>query len=286
MIVALDGATVRTPAEHRAAVAAAGVSRRDVLGWPTADRLRHDRYRLDLLLRWRDLMEPPSSRGEPDPADRGRSLVIHRTDRPDEEELLEAAGRGPYVVMRREQRWKWRPPVRHSAGLAVGGTSVRLGELVFHAGELVRWGIDKRGRALTPYEKLTLSSRGARRKMPAGTSWRKAIDAGGDWDGLHQSSTVSLDDERGGDAFDDIARQHEARMTRAAIGSRHAEILDLAISSGTAKEIGEQFGFAGKYAETKGIRLTNDSLDAFGMYLLTCEAANDNICAAEVQIAA
>lgn len=55
----LDGSTCRTPEQHRAIVAKSGARRVDVLAWPTAERLRHDRHRLGLLVRWRDLVEPP-----------------------------------------------------------------------------------------------------------------------------------------------------------------------------------------------------------------------------------
>lgn len=72
----LDGRTIRSPTEHRAVVSTCGARRGDVLAWPTAERLRHDPYRLGLLVRWRDLMAPPSVGGEPDSADDGRALVI------------------------------------------------------------------------------------------------------------------------------------------------------------------------------------------------------------------
>lgn len=286
--IPFDGATCRTPAEHRDAIAIAGARRNDVLSWPTAERLRYDHWRLGLLARWRSLMEPPRVIGEPDPSDDGRALVIHRSDRPDEDELIKAWLRPTYVALR-HKRGAWEYPVRLPG-------RVYLGELVFHnaerekggprRGEMVEWGVDKHGKPLTPYENLSESARGGRRKEPPGTRQRKAIDAGGDWDGLHRSNTVCLDEERGDDAFDEVARHVEARLARKAVGPFHAEVLDLAISSTTAQEIGETFKYVGEYAEKKGVRLVNDAIDVFGEYSHECEAANDNISAEEEKIAA
>lgn len=281
----LDGRTIRTPTEHRAVVSTCGARRGNVLAWPTAERLRHDLYRLGLLVRWRDLMEPPSVGGEPDPADDGSDLVNHRADRPTLDEMSEAAGRGPYVVTRRDRRGSWRKPVRHPGGWSVDGTTVRLGELVFVAGELMRWGFDRHGRPLTPFEKLTMASRGARRKEPPGTRWRKAVDTSGDWDSLHFAPCDNLE-IGGGNVFDAIGRRAEANTARRHLGPLHAEALDLAIGSATAQAIGEAFGHAGEYAKKKGVRLVNEAIDVFGEYSRTCEVANDNIPSAEVKIAA
>lgn len=276
MILPLDGRTPgRTPEQHRAIVAKSGARRGDVLSWPTAERLRHDKYRLALLVRWRDLMEPPSVGGEPDPADDGRALVINRTDRPTVGELLAGAHRATFT-RRRIARGVWEDPVRHPGGWWLRDGFAHLGDLLFRASELIQWGTDKHGQPLSPFEKLTLSSRGGRRRNVPGTRQRKAMDSGGDWDGLHRSPVVSLDDQRGADASDAMARAQEARIARRDVGPYHAEVLDLAISSSTAEEIGERFGYHGKYAERKGIRLVNEALDAFGAYVAEIQLAADN----------
>lgn len=285
MNLAIDGSTCRTPSEHRAVVATCGARRGDVLAWPTAERLRHDLYRLGLLVRWRELMEPPSVGGEPDPADDGRALVINRTDRPTVDEVV-AAWLRPTYVSRRLSRGSWEYPVRRPDGGHALAGRVHMGELLYHAsehtnggpvrGELVEWGRDKHGRPLTPYEKLTLSSRGGRRRNVPGTRQRKAIDPSGDWY-LYIGHVTSLDDQRGDDAFDAVTRAQEARIARKHIGPLHAEALDLAISSATAKTIGETIEKrSGKYAEVRGIRLVDDALDAFGAYVAEMQLAADN----------
>ncbi|GAB4068002.1 hypothetical protein KHC28_11345 [Ancylobacter sonchi] len=284
MIVHLDGRTARSPEEHRHIVAGCGTSTRQRLAWPTAERLRNDRPRLGLLVCWRDLMNPPAPAPTVDRADDSMAPPIYRIDRPDVDELLEAAGRGPYVVTRRDRRWRWRQPVRHPAGWSVEGTTVRLGELIFEAGSLARWGADKRGRSLTPFEKVTAAAYGTRHVAP-GSRWRKA--AHGSADGVeHGIGAVAVVDEPDAGCELRMASSIEANAARRAIGTRHSAVLDLAISSATAREIGDQFGAAGKTAERWGIRMVNEALDAFGVYSLTHEAANDNIPAGVVKEAA
>jgi hypothetical protein len=272
----------------------AGISTRARLGWPTGERLqRSDPRRFALLVQWRDLMQPAGIGGEPDPADDGRAMVINRTDRPDDGEIIAAWLRPTYVTLR-HRRGRWEHPARRADGGMTLAGRVHLGGLVFNGedqrddgprrGEMVQWG-HGRHEPLTPYEKLTLSHRGGRRKTPPGTRQRKAVDTGGDWDGLHQSPAVSLDDQRGEDAFTDVARQTEARIARKAVGARHADILDFAISSATAQKIGEAFDYSGEYAEKKGVRLVNEALDVFGSIAAPL-ADNDNNFSEEVKIAA
>ena len=272
----------RTPEQHRAIVAAIPDRPvRQVLSWPTGERLA--RTYLDAartLVLWRDLMEPARVSAEPDPSDDGRALVIHRSDRPTEDEII-AAWLRPTYVTRRISRGVWEHPLRrHDGGLALAGR-VYLGALVYHAaehekggpmrGELVHWGFGRRGQPQTPHENLTLSGRGGRRKQSPGTRQRRVIDPGGDWD-LHQSNSVSLDDQRGDDVFDEVMRQMEARAARKAAGPYHADVLDCAISSMTAREIGEHFGYVGKYAERKGVRLVDEAIAHMQRI-----AANDNV---------
>lgn len=276
-----DGSTPgRTPEQHRAAVAMSGARRGDVLSWPTAERLRHDQYRLGLLVRWRDLMEPARSICAVQPGDDSMAPRLYRTDQPSDDQMLAAAGRGPYVVTRRDRRGSWRKPVRHPAEWTVDGTTARIGELVFVAGELVRYGFDQHGRPLTPHENLTRADRAA---SPIGTRWRKALR--GSADGAKLGTGVVAIVDFGEAAEAETHRGTEAHMARKRIGPWHAEALDLAISSATAKEIGEAFGYSGKYAERKGIRLTDEALAEFGMYVFP-EADNDNYFTDSKKIAA
>ncbi|MDQ0349404.1 hypothetical protein [Ancylobacter vacuolatus] len=191
------------------------------------------------------------------------------------DEMLAAASRATFT-RRRIARGVWEDPVRAPGGWWLRDGFAYLGDLLFRASKLIRWGTDKHGQLLSPYEKITLSSRGGRRRGVPGTRQRMAVDIGGDWDGLHQSQAVSLDDRRGDDAFDSMARLAEANTARRHVGPHHAEVLDLAISSATARQIGEALGHHGKYAERKAIRLTDEALVEFGVHFMT-EARNDNI---------
>lgn len=267
----LDGSTCRTPSEHRAIVARSGARRGDVLAWPTAERLRHDRHRLGLLVRWRDLLEPPRPVSAIQPGDDSVAPRLYRTDQPTDDQMLAAAGRGPYVVTRRDRRGSWRKPVRHPAAWEVDGTTVRIGELVFVAGELVRYGFDQHGRPLTPHENLTRADRSA---SPIGTRWRKALR--GSADGAKLGTGVVAIVDFGEAAEAETHRGTEAHIARKHVGPWHAEVLDLSIGSSTAEEIGERFGHHGKYAERKGIRLVNEALDAFGAYVAEIQLAADN----------
>lgn len=276
MTFPLDGRTPgRTPTEHRAAVAKSGARRGDVLSWPTAERLRHDQYRLGLLVRWRDLMEPSRPVSAIQPGDESMALRLYRTDQPTDDQMLAAAGRGPYVVTRRDRRGSWRKPVKHPAEWSVDDATVRLGELVFVTGELMRWGFDQHGRPLTPHENLTRADRSA---SPIGTRWRKALR--GSADGAKLGTGVVAIADFGEAAEAETHRGTEAHIARKHVGPFHAEVLDLAISSVTAKEIGKTIEKrAGKYAEHRGIRLVNEALDVFGAYVAEMQlaAGNDNI---------
>lgn len=271
----LDGATTRTPAEHRAIIAEAGARRSDVLAWPTAERLaRTDPRRLGLLVKWRDLMAPATAAAVVEPGDDSMAAPIYRTDRPSPDEMIAAALRVSFTTYR-DRRGRWHQPSNDPRP--------RMGQLVFHdedrtddgphRGELVEWGRDKHGRPLTPRESLSAGAYGTR-SPSASNRWRKALHGAADG-APHGAGAVALIDDPDASHDGEALRGIEARHVRAAIGPLHAEVLDMAISSATAREIGEAFGHGGEYAKKKGVRLANDALDAFGLYLMP-EATNDN----------
>jgi len=266
----LDGRSCRTPAEHRAAIAAADDRRRSRLSWPTGERLRNDPVRLALLVEWRDLMDPPRPAVAIDPADESMRRPTLRHDVPDEDDLLAAAGRGSYVTTRRYRRGVWSDPLRVEARYGVKGTTACLGHLEFRGGELVRWGTYRRGAPMKPYEH---SAPAVPRGIRHGSIWRKAVP--GTADGMaYVTNGVAMAEIPDHEA--DPARGADAKAAREAVGPRHAEVIDLAVSSATAREIGEAFGYSGKYAERRGARLVDDALDVFGEYLRQSQIHADN----------
>ncbi|MEP9379851.1 hypothetical protein ABLE91_24280 [Aquabacter sp. CN5-332] len=274
------GATVRSPAEHRAIVAKAGTSDRAVLAWPTAERLsRLDVTGLAALVKWRDLMEPPRPMLVLDPADDSMAPRAYRKERPTVEEMLKAAGSLWRVTVRRHGPGLWGRPVRHPVQHGVAGSTVWLGELVFRAGELVAWGLDDRGEPLTPHEPISRPRRGA------GPSVRQRVAVeSDDAEPPRSNEGELLEHEHPAEA--DAWRLIEARSIREAIGPTHAKVLDLAISSITARGIGEEFGCRGKHAERKGGQLIHDAISALrGIWELP-EAANDNVLEDDLKIAA
>lgn len=266
----LDGRTVRSPAEHRAAIAAAGTSTRRVLGWPTGERLqRDDPARFALLANWLWLTTSAGPQLELDPANDNMAPPVYRSDRPNEEELLEAAGRGPRVVTRRAADGRWGQPVRHPAAWSVEGNRVQLGNLVFQDGALVRWGTGKRGAPLRPVEKLSIAARGA---APPSARWRKAVHDVGDG-AAPSSNAVAIIHNRGAA---ELERATELRIAQRAVGPWNCRVLELALSSASALEIAEEFGYRGKHGERRAVQMIRDALDSLGAHLAP-EPANDNV---------
>lgn len=270
------GLTCRTPAQHRAAIAAAGASKRPVLAWPAGERLRRcDARRFGLLCHWLALHQPPDTGSVMEPGDDTMAEPIYRGERPSLMEMLGLAWGRPAVIRHRNTAGQWGVPRPNmtSAGESVDTGDGRriLGDLVFLGGELTQWGTGKHGRIRTPYEKL--SRIGGKRTAPS-ARWRKALHGSADGEEHGTGAVALLEREHDGEGEAD--RSYEARLARAAVGPWHADVLDLAISSSTAKEIGEEYGFFGKYAERKGIRLINEALDALGHYAAETELRADN----------
>jgi hypothetical protein len=149
--------------------------------------------------------------------------------------------------------------------VTIKGAMAYIGPLVFRNGEMVRWGTFGRGKPLDPVERLR-APKGSRQKPPlrdlrhlVRTDAPIAKGAGFLAGACHSTG-------RGGaplECFADqqLERKAEEHSLRDALGA-HAEILDLAISDSTAREIGESRGYSGKHAERRGIFLINEAFAA------------------------
>ncbi|MFG1396140.1 hypothetical protein [Roseixanthobacter pseudopolyaromaticivorans] len=275
----LLGITCRSPAEHRAAVSEAGTSMRTVLGWPTAERLsRLDLSGLAALVLWRDLMEPTSPVCGMGTDDQAIPEASELEIRPSISEIVASYMR-PAVVRHRQSggTWESAPAVSNmtsSGAHVMRGSWAMLGTMRFNitsdkrqAGLLVSWSRSAFDEPEPVVERHRVRSR------PCSAS---------------SGATMALDVESGATRIPmtNLAAKAEAEMWRGlcatsirkAVGSRHALILDLAISSATAAEIGEEFGYQGKYAERKGVALIGDAVAALRSHLQEAPptAANDN----------
>lgn len=145
------------------------------------------------------------------------------------------------------------------------GASARIGDLVFRNGVMVQWGETARGVPLAPMERLR-ASKGSRKPRPKrDLRWLVQTDApivknAGFMAGVNASTG------RSGAPLECFAEAEQARKAedqslRIALGT-HAEILDLAITDATAREIGESRGYGGKHAERRGIFLVNEAFAA------------------------
>lgn len=178
------------------------------------------------------------------------------------ERAMEGAGRVSVVCMvirgvRSDVRQVRRPCER--------GSNARIGDLVFRSGVLVQWGATARGVPLAPVERLR-ASKGSRKPKPQrDLRWLVRTDApivknAGFLAGVTASTG------RSGAPLECFAEAEQARKAedqslRAALGA-HAEILDLAITDATAREIGKSRGYGGKHAERRGIFLVNEAFAA------------------------
>jgi hypothetical protein len=185
--------------------------------------------------------------------------------RPTVEELLraiEGAGRVSVTCTVHNGR---RSDVRRSSWPLVLGNTTKIGDLEFRKGRLVRWGVTARGTTLEPVERLR-AEKGSRKSSPQrdfrrlvrtdAPFARKVEFLAGD---THSTGRSGAPLECFAEAQQ--ARKAEQSVLRKALGA-HADILDLAISDSTAREIGESRGYHGKHAERRGIFLVNEAFAA------------------------
>lgn len=145
------------------------------------------------------------------------------------------------------------------------GDMTFIGPLVFRRGKLIRYGRTARGVPLKPIERLG-EPKGSRQPKPkrdfrflvrTNAPFAREVDfLAGD---THSTGRSGAPLECFAEA--EQARKAEEQNLRAALGA-HADILDLAITDATAREIGELRGYHGKTAERRGIFLINEAFAA------------------------
>ena len=158
-----------------------------------------------------------------------------------------------------------RSDVRQERRPLVLGNTTKMGDLVFHHGQLVRWGSTKRGSPLEPVERLR-GEKQSREKPPA-RNFRRLVRTDAPFaNGANFLAGVCHSTGGSGALLECFAEREQSRKSieselRQALGA-HAEILDLAIGDATAREIGDSRGYRGKHAERRGIFLINDAFAA------------------------
>jgi hypothetical protein len=229
---------------------------------------------------WRDLRAAPApdvyaepeivvDEGE-EPANTGFSETeLDLEIRPRVEELQRAWETAParrvsvHCVVQGGARYNVQPVIDPVA--ISKGDMTFIGPLVFRRGKLVRYGRTARGVPLKPIERLG-EPKGSREPPPprdfrflvrtaAPFAWKVDFLAGD----THSTGRSGAPLECFAEA--EQARKAEDQSLRMALGA-HAEILDLAITDATAREIGERRGYGGKHAERRGIFLVNEAFAA------------------------
>jgi hypothetical protein len=178
------------------------------------------------------------------------------------ERAMEGAGRVSVVCMvlrgvRSDVRQVRRPCER--------GSNARIGDLVFRNGVMVQWGKTNRGVPLAPVERLRASKGSRKPKLARDLRWLVRTDAPIVKNAGFMAGVTASTGRSGAPlecfAEAEQARKAEDQSLRIALGT-HAEILDLAITDATAREIGERRGYQGKHAERRGIFLVNEAFAA------------------------
>jgi hypothetical protein len=205
-----------------------------------------------------------------EPVNTGFSMTEQDLEvRPTEAELQRAWESAParrvsvHCVVRAGKRFDVQPVIEPI--VTINGAMAYIGPLVFRRGELVRWGRTERGRPLEPVEQLR-AAKGSRKKPPArDLRFLVQTDAPIVKNAGFMSGATASTGRSGAPAecFAEAAQARKAEQShlRAVLGA-HAEILDLAISDSTAREIGESRGYKGKHAERRGIFLINEAFAA------------------------
>ena len=248
-----------------------------VLNLPQLERLGRsspDVVRLWSL--WRDLQCAPAADvfAEPEiiveegdePANAGFSTAERDLEiRPSVDEMLraiEGAGQVSVVCTVRSGR---RSDIRRVSRPLVLGNITKIGDLVFRHCRLTRWGYTARGVPLNPVEQLR-AEKGSRKPPPARDLRHLVRSDAPIAKGSGFMAGASHSTGRSGAPLECFAERAQTRAAdqsqlRLVLGS-HAEILDMAISDTTAREIGESRGYHGKHAERRGIFLVNEAFAA------------------------
>ena len=248
-----------------------------VLNLPSLERLgRTSPDAVHLWKFWRDLQCAPAAdvfvepeiivdEGE-EPANPGFSTAEQDLEvRPTVDEMLRAIeGAGRVSVVCKVTSGQRSNVHRVERPLLIGNTT-KLGDLEFQKGKMVCWGRTKRGVRLQPREELR-AEKGSRKPPPprdlrylVQTDAPLVKGAGFLAGGSHSTG-------RSGAPIECFAEREQTRVAeqdglRKALGA-HADILDMAITDATAREIGESRGYSGKHAERRGVFLINEALAA------------------------
>jgi hypothetical protein len=145
------------------------------------------------------------------------------------------------------------------------GDTARIGQLMFRHGRLTHWGATGGGVPLRPVERLR-AGKGSRKPQPArNLRWLVKTDAPIAKNAEFLTGEVHSTGKSGAPAEcfaeREQARKAERVQLRQALGP-HAEVLDMAVSDATAREIGERRGHKGKHAERRGAFLINEAFAA------------------------
>lgn len=181
------------------------------------------------------------------------------------ERAMEGTGRVAVVCMVRDGV---RSDVQQVRRPCERGANARIGDLVFRNGVMVQWSTTARGVALAPVERLR-ASKGSRKPRPKRDLRWLVRTASPIVKNAGFLAGVTASTGRSGAPLECFAeaeshRKAEEQGLRLALGA-HAEILDLAITDATAREIGESRGYHGKHAERRGIFLINEAFAALRM---------------------
>ena len=248
------------------------------MAWPTLERLSRlaSPSAAAALYRYAELMRPshmtPANDNDPD-GDEMDAEFRHEF-RPTISEMMRAATTGSRTFVRFEKRGATWEKDRHivesqAAQLKICGSDIRLGDLIFRSGKLVRWGETDNGRELKPIE---------RQRMPRGTARQARTESairflvrtdapiakGAYWFGGRKGKKgiTTRPDVGDHDAAVELARNQRRAAVRLVLGDK-VWVLDAAITDSTAREIGQILGYTGKTAERRGIAAINDAIEEF-----------------------
>lgn len=260
-------------AARRAWLAARPHKTRPVLVWPTLERLaRQKKPFAGLLVRYRDLMAPPTFVAANDNNAPETDVDVRSEIRPSENELMVAAAADLIVkfssAAEANNGWSIRAVCEYP--VCFRGERATIGKLVFDRGALTSWGATKKGRTLRPVDR-TRQPKGSKPPPRTRSSVRFLLRSDApiaEGAGFLGGVTRPRGDTRQPDLGDfeaeiEFQRNASTNALGLAIGSTNQLVLDMAITDASAREIGEALGYCGKRAERQGMRAIDAALEKF-----------------------